>query len=191
MTEKFFATVLYEDQQGPRNRFGLHAFIMRCVCDDVPNEDMYKILARVEDRQMKGDSKLVKAVQRDLPKIARDGRPVIAVFDNDQIRRHLKLPSATDNEVCAAIKEGSQGNIHVILLKENTETILVAAQDCGAAEFCDVAELSSAIAKNLPARDIVFGKIAKKNAKHIRDCIREKVPSLRPLIDQIALLIAA
>jgi hypothetical protein len=186
------ATILYEDQQGQTKEFGLHKFIVRCVCDEIglPSDQQYKIYGAVDARQMKGDSKLLKAVWNDLPNIAADGRTVIAVFDNDKIRRLLGLDKETsDNEVFEAILSKCNAPVHLVLLKENTESILRAAKNCGG-EYDPETYDRAVSRKEHFARDIIFGKISKEDAKAIRDCIRQHISSIRPLIERVAALLA-
>jgi hypothetical protein len=189
------ATVLYEDQRGPTNRFGLHDFIMRCACDacDVPEPLIYKAIGLVDGVAKKGNAKLLEAIRRDLKRIAADGRAVHAVFDNDRVRTLLQLPGASEEQVTNAITTGcptEQVSLHITLLKENTESILQTARECGAEGPDDSDTFDRAINRKEPvARDIVFTNISKTNAKTIRDCILEKLPSLASLIGRIADLI--
>jgi hypothetical protein len=130
------------------------------------------------------------AVQNDLPNIAADGRPVIAIFDNDRIRELLGLPNnSSDDEVCAEIQSGCATQLHVVLLKENTESILQAAEVCAkkTGVTLDPEMLRQAIVKKEPpARDALFYRISKAEYRELRDCIRERMVSLTPLIEHLA-----
>jgi hypothetical protein len=196
MAQELLATILYEDQRGPSNKFGLHKFVLRCLCDQsaVAPDDQYRVDATIDGRQLKGNSKLLHAVRNDLPNIAANGRPVIAMFDNDRIRDLLKLPDNTlDDEVCAAIHPGCGTQLHVVLLKENTESILLAAEACArkTGVALDPDMLQQAIKKKEPpARDALFIRISKAEHRELRDCIREKVASLTPLIDHLARILS-
>jgi len=187
------ATVLYEDQQGPNNQFGLHKFVMRCLCDQcaVAPENEYKVHGAVSSRQLKGDSKVLNALWNDLPNIAGSSESVIAVLDNDRIRDALGLSSqASDDEVYQTIRDRCAGPVQLVLLKENTESILLAAKECDGIATNDNATYELAVfRKELPARDIIFTKLSKRDAKAIRDCIRDKIGSLTPLIDRLVALL--
>jgi hypothetical protein len=192
MIAERLAILLYEDQHGPTKQFGLHKFIMRCVCDEcgVAPEQQYKVFGSVEERPMKGDSKVLRALWNDLPNIAAKGEMVIAILDNDKIREALGLAKqAPDDKVCETILAKCAGPVHIVLLKENTESILRAARECGGVNDTDLFE-RAVTAKEPPARDIIFGNISKLAAKNIRDCIRDKIGSLGPLINRVATSLA-
>lgn len=135
MTGAAALTFLYEDQRGPRQGFGLHALVKACVFDAF-NGERHRVEAMLGDhRPLKGVQNLLKACREEIGLIAADGRSVIAVFDNDQIRRQLKLPRAAgDDHVEREIRKGCQtpGLLVVVLLKENMETVLEAAAACDA-----------------------------------------------------------
>jgi hypothetical protein len=100
-------TILYEDQRGPRNGFGLHALVRACVFDAI-NGDRHRVEERISDyRPLKGVQNVLRACREDIDLIAADGRSVVAVFDNDEIRHQLKLPrTATDEHVEREIRKG-------------------------------------------------------------------------------------
>jgi hypothetical protein len=183
----FNAIILYEDQQGANGQFGLHKFVMSCVFDAI-NGERHLIERRVEGRPLKGDSKLLESTRRDLNRIAADGRRVIAVFDNDRIRRLLKLPStATDEDVCEAVKtdcEGDRTLLTVALLKENTESVLKAARECNPEIEQPLFE-QAVTHKELFARDILFTSISRSAKRAVRDCILAKMPSMAALVATI------
>jgi len=90
---KALAKVLYEDQQAAgANEFGLHVLVRRCVMDQLGwSDDRFEELKKLLHGQpMKGDSKLLSACQAE--REAHGFPHVIAVFDDDKIRRHLGLP---------------------------------------------------------------------------------------------------
>jgi hypothetical protein len=182
------ATVLYEDQLGPNRAFGLHTLVEACVFDIV-NGQRYQLTNCLEARPMKGDGNLLKSARNDVEKIAADGRRVFAVFDNDKIRIRLGLSkAASDMEVETAIRQGARCDaslLAVILLKENTESVLAAARDCHGA--LDQELLHDAIdQKDLNARDIVLKRVAASaTSKQIRDCVLSRVPSVGVLVSQL------
>ena len=115
---------------------------------------------------MNGNSKVLASLRNDLQNFV--GTKVIAVLDNDRIRRTLNLAeTATDDAVRAAIladcnHEGV--DIFIGLIKENAESILEAARDCEAQIDSELWE-SAISQKQLLARDIVFTKIATAASK--------------------------
>ena len=181
--------ILYEDQFGPQNRFGLHRFLLRCACDDCEIDDtrLYMADQCLDCIPKKGNSKLLATIRQELAHLSHGNVRVIAVFDNDKVRDLLALPAdVSDESVVHAITDGQDhAALRVILLKENAESILQWADECGA-NF-DPADREAAVRrKELGARDALFGRITASAKKTIRDCIREKMPSLGPLIDTIA-----
>lgn len=183
-------TVLYEDKliRGPVTGFGPHALVLACVHDQIGG-DLWGGLARAIEGQPKGgNSALLKACHRD--RLSRFTSPVIAVFDDDQVRPLLQLPQdATKEVVVEQIRERCQlldtPSFHVILLVRNLESILEAARDCGA-----VGDINEALSKNRGARDRVLTNIAYDPLKaDLRACIQDKSPSLKSLVDLILFLL--
>jgi hypothetical protein len=176
--------VLYEDKRGPLKGFGLHELVKACVCDELADKGRQDILQALSDcRPQKGDTNLLKACRKDADDIARDGRDIIAVFDNDQIRRLLKLPAkAPDERVHQEIRKGtSSGRLHIVLLKQNMESVLDAAHACDPS--IDPKRIELAIKKkDLLERDAILTRLTGPSFQSVRDCIREKLPSFNALI---------
>lgn len=195
MPTRALATVMYEDQRVSGKPFSMHDFIMRCAYDasNVPDEMLYKIEGRIDGRAMKGNSKLLQAMHRDVHHIAADGRAVFAIFDNDRVRELLDLPkNATEEQVESAIRAkcpGQRETVHITLLRENTESILEAAKECDVDARHDQTTFDRALRKEPAARDVIFTNLSKVAERTIRDCILGKLPSLRSLIERIADLI--
>ena len=73
-------TILYEDQRGQRQGFGLHALVKACVFDIVDG-DRHRFEEALKDaRPMKGAGNLIRACREEIDLIAADGRSVIAMF---------------------------------------------------------------------------------------------------------------
>jgi hypothetical protein len=179
--------ILYEDQRGPTKDFGLHKLVEACVFDVIHGER--HLLGRaLEGRPMKGDSQLLKSCREDVADISPGGHPVFAVFDNDKVRRLLKLPREADEEtVVQAIKKGATApdQLAIVLIEKNMESVVEAAGACDPSLGAGI--LDDALRKkNLAARDIVLKEPAKGGKRSVRDCILDKVPSLKRLIDQCA-----
>ncbi|WP_143177715.1 hypothetical protein [Cystobacter ferrugineus] len=128
--------------------------------------------------------KLLKACRQDIDLIADDGRSVIAVFDNDEIRGDLKLPrNASDELVVQRIREGGKHSdrLFVVLLKQNMESVIQAVRQCDGS--IDPKRLDSALKKSLLDRDAILNGLTVELKRPIRDCIQEKMPSFRALVE--------
>ena len=185
-------TVLYEDQRGPRKGFGLHELVKACIFDVVDGDRVLFEKALVDARPLKGSSSLLRACIKDLHDIARDGRQVVAVFDEDKIRNLLNLSTtATEEEVVAAIASRSSdpSSLHVVLLVRNQESIVGAVAACD--PEVDPASKTLALGKSLNERDKVLKAASRAAKKPVRECVLQRVPSFRVLCDRIrAALIA-
>jgi hypothetical protein len=140
-----------------------------------------------DHRPLKGVQNLLRACREDIDLIAADGRTVVAVVDNDEIRRQLKLPhAATDEHVEREIRKGCRApeRLLVVLLKENMESVLKAAAACDPG--LDVKRMERAVRhKDLLERDAILMELARERARPLRDCVLRKVPSLQALVDLI------
>jgi hypothetical protein len=178
--------VLYEDQRGPRQGFGLHALVKSCVSDALAGQPRHLIEKALSDyRPLKGYANLLKACREELDLIASDGCPVVAVFDNDQIRHLLKLPQkAPDERVIQEIRKGGSKSdrLFVLLLKQNMESVLHAAHECDPSIDPHRIELATA-RKDLLERDAILASLTSERLRAVRDCIRQKLPSFQMLVE--------
>lgn len=86
--------VLYEDQQGPRKGFGFHRFVCQYVLDARPAlaNDVYHLEKHVIlSNPCKGNANLYRKCRNDLPVLARDFQKVLAVYDQDKLKKLLNL----------------------------------------------------------------------------------------------------
>ncbi|MFT3768721.1 MAG: hypothetical protein QM820_25020 [Minicystis sp.] len=178
-------TILYEDARGQTKGFGLHTLVKACVFDAM-NGDRHRVEAALADaRPLKGVQNVLRACREDIDLIAADGRTVVAVIDNDAIRHHLRLPrTATDAEVDQAIKKGCRApdRLHVILIKQNTESVLEAAAACD--PTLEAKRVERAIAhKDLLERDAILTEISRERSRPTRDCVLGRMPSLGALVE--------
>lgn len=178
--------VLYEDRRGPEQGFGLHLLVKACVSDALADQPRYVIEKALNDcRPLRGDGNLLKACREELDLIASDGRPVVAVFDNDKIRRLLKLPAKASNErVIQEILKGGSASRQpsIILLEQNMESVLHAARACD--PTIDPKSIALATEeKDRLERDLIFARLTSGQLKAIRDCIRQKMPSFQRLVE--------
>ena len=178
-------TILYEDQRGQRQGFGLHTLVKACVFDAI-NGERHRIEGALSDyRPLKGVDNVLKACREDFDLIAADGRTVVAVLDNDAIRHKLKLPpTAKDAQVEQAIRKGCQApeRLLIALIKENMESVIEAAATCDPG--LDPKRVERAIKrKELLERDAILTEFSRERARPLRDCVLGKVPSLQSLVD--------
>lgn len=186
------ATVLYEDQRGPTNEFGLHRLVVACVWDRVtiarPELQRFELEKLLKDaRPLKGSGNLLTACRRDAQLISHKGQPLFAVFDNDEVRRLLRLPADAEETVVAQkILEGSTApeRVRVHLLRENMESVVTAVREC--APSLTPEAVANALAKSLSDRDIVLRAVAREERRVVRDCVLQRVPSLARMIDDLA-----
>lgn len=178
-------TILYEDARGEANRFGLHALVKACVFDAIDGE-RHRVEAALRDaRPLKGVQNVLKACRQDFDLIAGDGRSVVAVIDNDAIRQHLKLSRHADRaQVEREIKKGcvAPERLFVILIEQNTESVLVAAAACDPGLDADRVE-RAAQHKDLLERDAIFAELSRERARSVRECVLGRMPSLRALVE--------
>lgn len=187
--------ILYEDRRGPQREFGLHNLVLACVADELGG-DVYSLdlASKLDGRPMKGVSNLLKSCRRDVRRLGPRGQRVFALVDDDEIRTQLKhegVPrNADDVAVIDAIKAPGKcvapEQLEVILLKENTETVIEAVRDCGAG-----VSVERALQKDINARDQVLNHVAWLSTRSIRDCIRRKVHALERLVTALAVLVRA
>ncbi len=177
-------TVLYEDQRGPRQGFGLHALVKACVFDAI-NGERHRVEGMLSDhRPLKGVQALLKACREEIDLIAADGRRVVAVFDDDAIREQLKLPhTAADALVEREIRKGCRApeRLLIVLLKRNMESVIVAAAACDPG--LDAKRIDRAVKhKELLERDAILTELSRERARPLRDCVLGRMPSLQLLV---------
>jgi hypothetical protein len=182
---KILVTILYEDQRGDTQGFGLHAFVKACVFD-VMNGERHAIEGALKDgRPLKGAGNLLRACREEIDLIAPDGRHVVAVFDDDKIRGLLKLPgSAPAERVHKEILKGCRapGELSVALLKDNMESVIDAAGIC--APTIDKKRIERASKnKDLLERDAILTELSRERERPARACILKEMPSLAALIE--------
>jgi hypothetical protein len=173
--------VLYEDARAPNGTFGPHDLVLGCVADE-RKCSVYTLQPGVRGVPIKGVGNLLKAlwdVER-LSKLAPGNTPILAVVDEDHIGDHIQGKSASEIEAAIRARCSDPGRVTIVLLQRNLESVILAIRECGESE---AALIQEAIAKNLNARDILLGKVGNDpRRKALRDCVRERVPSLDRLV---------
>jgi hypothetical protein len=200
MSRRPKVTVLYEDSRGQRSEFGLHRLVVAAVWDREgftgPRHELERAL---EHRCMRGVDQVLRCCREDLEDIARDGRKVAAVVDEDVIRDKLQLPpSATVAEiseaVCALCPQSVRAQVSVWVLSRNTESVLKAARDCVKEHRVDSPtdeQIERALRKEQLARDQVLSGVAKESHVKVRRCIEAKIPGLQGLVQWLAGVVTA
>ncbi|WP_437682866.1 hypothetical protein [Sorangium sp. So ce131] len=187
-----FAVMLYEDQRGPEKEFGLHNLVVACVADDA-GEDFFALRRKLDGRPMKGVQNLLRSCRRDIRRLSSKGQQVFAIIDNDAIRHQLKhegvAEDAEDAAVVRVIKEKCDApeRLHVFLLKENTETVVEAAEHCD--KGLPRSLVTQALQKDVNARDAIFNRIAWQSERAARDCIRQRVEAILELVKALTALV--
>jgi hypothetical protein len=177
--------ILYEDQRGPTNGFGLHELVVSCVADHT-GKARWAVKALLIAVPKKGDTKLLRACREEAAGFAPRGEAIFALFDNDKIRSTLKL----DADLCrsrtvASILEGGSCAVDVVLLQRNLESVISAVGGCLGLDVTD------ALSKDLNARDIALNKAAFHAQRSIRDCVLGGVEDLKRLVTRVAAKISA
>lgn len=200
MSRRPKVTILYEDGRGQRSEFGLHRLVTSSVHDqDAVTAPYHELASALEHRCQKGVDQVLRSCREDLSDIARDGRKVAVVVDEDVIRDKLRLPqSATIPQVSEAIRRlcpaDVQTQVAVFVVSRNTESVLQAARDCvkehraqgPADELFD-----RALRKDQLARDQVLSGVAKESHQKVRRCIQQKVPGLGDLVQWLSAVLSA
>ncbi|MGK4004965.1 hypothetical protein WMF31_20215 [Sorangium sp. So ce1036] len=186
------AVILYEDQRGPEKEFGLHNLVVACVADDT-GKDRFALRRELDGRPMKGVQNLLRSCRRDICRLSSRGQQVFALIDDDAIRHQLKhegvSESAEDAAVVRAIKEkcGAPERLHVVLLKENTETVIQAAEHCDKGLTRSL--VAQALQKDVNARDAIFNRISWQSDRAVRDCIRQRVEAIQEIVKALITLV--
>lgn len=184
-------TILYEDSAGERSEFALHDLVLRCAADRLGREPRH-IKDLIHGVPKKGNGNVWRACRQDLPRIARSGRAVFAVFDDDEVRTMTKLPiDACKTKVIAAIKKGCEPAeaLRVVLIIENTESVLDALRAQGAIQGHDGMFADAIERKVLASRDILLKKAAWLLTPEQRENLIERVPTLGYLVSKLVTLL--
>lgn len=191
MTSKLKRVITaYEDQTESVSDFGPHRLLVACIADSQIADRLEVERALHDRRTMKGSAKLLRVCREDAADITRGGHPLVAIFDNDEVRRLLTLPNdAPEGRVIASIREGSTAPtlVNPVLLEENLETLVRNIKSSDPAIDPDL--IRRALDKKLAARDVVFKAAAKEANRHVRDRILIANPSFKRIIDVVTQLL--
>lgn len=168
-------TIIWEDQRGVESKsFGPHELLLACVADATGRE-RWEIGKAVNSVPKKGNGNVVKALERDLEKLA---RPVCAVLDRDKAKRLLDAPADCFAALCAALygKAPAAGDYKIVFLVENVETLL--------AVVCEALERPAPDNKPSPDdRDRLLQRAASNPT--VCRAVRQKMPSFDRLVSWV------
>ena len=183
------ATILYEDRLAVQTKhFGLHELVLRCLGDRFPKLTHDELRVMFQANPRKGAQNVRKECEdgRKKEKLYRASRILVAVYDRDKI--HDVVASGTTCKVSVRDNLRSTSpwasNLTVVLLEENTETVLTAilhAKDRGA----KLAGKPRPDERDKILQSAAWGSVA------IRDEVLAAVPSLRYLVDKLAVEVTA
>lgn len=171
-------TILYEDQIGVELKsFGLHNLLLRCVCDELNDVAPWELGRRIEGHPKKGDAGVIRALEVDGRRLMDSGH-LIALVDDDKIRRRLGLEKGSCRRIVADGIRSKAVGCDVVLLVTNTETLLKSCEQL----------LGGALNSEKPdpvTRDRLFNKFANATTPVQRLCLRENVPSFDRLVKRV------
>ncbi|MBN2495078.1 MAG: hypothetical protein JXR96_10840 [Deltaproteobacteria bacterium] len=129
--------------------------------------------------------------REDIQRIAPDGHAVVAVFDDDEVRRLLDIPvDAPAEQVaeCIRVQSDGAGQLHVALIEKNIETVIETLIDCDPEEVT-AQTARDARGKDRTARDLLFLGASKQAKRAVRDCVIERSPSWKELVEIVIRLL--
>ncbi|MBM4395725.1 MAG: hypothetical protein FJ087_08545 [Deltaproteobacteria bacterium] len=172
--------VLYEDRIGPAaKQFGPHDLLCSCIADGV-GISVWELIRDIAYVPLKGNGNLRNACV-DVERFRTKGETVVAVFDDDEIRRLLALPAdSCKPAVKAAV--GSHPGLVVVLVERNIETLVDLAADATGCARPDK--------KDRTARDSILNRVAFGDER-IRTSLLGKSESLRYLVRRVTELVKA
>ena len=188
--------ILYEDQRGPRNEFGLHRFICQLVIDRAQlNSNVFDVERRlIHGIPLNGNGNVQKRCQKDLPKLTKRFRRVFAVYDEDRVPKWVGLKKTDCRPLlCGKLKENCQpaDALDVVLLRWNQESLIEAIKSSGLVSRIDDSVFDRALAKDLMARDSVFIQCATNTEIETREKLLPSLPDLDRLVTRICAVISA
>lgn len=171
-------TILYEDQIGvDLKSFGLHNLLLQCVCDEMDGVTWWELRRRIEGHPKKGDAGVIRALEVDGRHLLDSGH-LIALVDDDKIRRRLGLENGSCRKIVADGIRNKAPGCDVVLLVTNTETLLKSCEQL----------LGGTLSSEKPdpvTRDRLFNKFANATTTAQRLRLRETVPSFDRLVKRV------
>jgi hypothetical protein len=180
--------VFYEDRQSEASsEFGLHQLLISLLADS-GGGGRPEYLRGVTGRPCKGRDHLLKMMANQARAESRGrGRWVVGLLDRDKIADALSVPvpqDAADGWIAEQLMAGagSMPRQHIVLLHDNTESVLAAVGTCDPS--VDPDQLRQAVdEKNLLMREVLLRRAAW--SRQLRECVTRAVPSLLRLRDVV------
>lgn len=153
--------------------------------------DLWTVAPRIDGNPRKGVDKLVATVRRDWERLRAGGKLVVAVADDDRVRRHLQLaPKAGVDAVRQAMVDGLQGHeagFRLVLLDRNTETLLeaIASRDPALRKLAP-----SLVGKSHVDRDRLLAKATYDRTPEFRARVLQAMPSAGELVDVLTAVVS-
>lgn len=169
--------VFWEDSFSRRKDFGPHVLALQCLLDRHPTIALtsFALQTRVRAVATNGIDKMLRKVR------LVDEQHVIAVPDNDKIRRTLDLsPAASDAEVLERL-QAINARAHFVLLHRNMEDVLVHAHTA-------LGEKASDQKQRPLDRDRVIFRLA-ADSPQARQAFLVAMPSFRRIVETLEQLL--
>lgn len=175
------ATVLYEDkmQAGSGGHFPPHDFVLAMV-SDLTGQSVWELRKLVDKNPRNRIGKLISDLQR-TSLLAGDGH-LFVVVDRDRVAEHLAMPKKSSGDsVTAALMQRSDApeKLSVHFLDPNLEGLMRSIAEC------EPTAPMPAVKGHNP-RDIYLKRAAFGLAASVRDCVKDKQPSLGALVSVLA-----
>ncbi len=176
--------VLFENSRDDKTKgYGPGELLIVCVADDLKT-DWWSVTRRISINPRNGVSKLIGDLDTLGTKLAKRAHLIVAVIDDDKVRRHLGLPAdASRDRVIEAVRARATCDVAVVLLDRNTETLVAAAARAIDAPAEDVHQAIER--KQHLARDRILTSAAHRS-RNTRDAIRREVPTFDELVKLVA-----
>ena len=158
--------ILYEDERGGVRDFPLHTVV--------------NTVADLAARSPAKTPHLLRACEKEVPRMPH--RVIVAIFDADKLHRLLRRSGDTSRDELLAELRGrcSDPRLRILLLEDNTESLVAAAATCLGREAPE--------RKSKTSRDTLLSAAAWA-AQSVRACVRAAVPSFATITDEICVLL--
>jgi hypothetical protein len=180
--------VLYEDSRAPGAKpFGPHRFVTQLASDRL-EKGIEEVAKLVHANPRNGNSKLRTECQRNLEKLSNGPGTVIAVYDSDKVAKLVERPpAACRRDLIVELKRGCEPkeSLTIVLLEENTETLLVELRRLEGGLVSDEEWRKAIDGKALNERDLIFTAASRRSKRELRAKLVAAVPSLGRLVDKI------
>lgn len=186
--------ILYEDQRGERSDFGLHRFICQLVIDRAALTDSVYVVEKklIIGIPLKGAGNVRKRCRNDLPRFAKTCKQVIAVYDQDQLAKMLKLAKdACRKMLCEKLAENCEPKeiLEIILVRDNLESIIQDIRASGLMSSISDQVYDGALGKNQITRDSVFIQCAITDSD-TRQKLAERLPDILRIVTRITAVLS-